>query len=157
MGQWPCTCEWEGHLSLPHSLKKPRKHYQNLKLSKFRNLQTNKQNISWTNSFQIYIDKLTHRRSIALFCKFILLYYNFQEFTCHGFLEYDLAKVWYLGHQIPCQEEQAGAWGPVIALLLPRLWMVAYATAIQYDWEDHWLLQHELGLELEVVDKLHTS
>lgn len=64
----------------------------------------------------------------------------------------------YLGHQIPDQEVQAGVWDPAIGLLLKVLWTVTYATAVQYGQEGHWpLLQYELVPELEVADMLHTS
>lgn len=41
--------------------------------------------------------------------------------------------------------------------MLLGLWMVAHATAIQYDQEGRWLPLHEPVLELEVVDRLRTS
>lgn len=68
-----------------------------------------------------------------------------------------LQKLQYLDHQTLGQEVQAGVLVLVIVLLLQKLLMVACVVAVQYDLASHWLLQHEPGPELEVVDMLHTS
>lgn len=49
--QWPCTCELEGHLSLPRSLKCHWERYHHPVLSKFHNLHVNN-NPYMNNPFQ---------------------------------------------------------------------------------------------------------